>query len=59
MENGNRAFQKFVVKVLMRPKLSVVARLFEIVFVIGTELANKKSFFSVSDEENLIVRSCD
>lgn len=55
MENGNRAFQKFVVKVLMHPKLSIVARLFEIVFVIGTELANKKSFFSVSDEENLIV----
>ena len=55
MENGNRAFQKFVVKVLMCQKLNVVARLFGIVIVVGTELPNKESFFSVCDEENLIV----
>ena len=40
----------------MRPKLNVVARLFGIVIVlVGTELPNRESFFSVSDEENLIV----
>ena len=39
----------------MHPKLSVVARLFGIVFVVGIELPNKESFFNVSEEENLIL----
>lgn len=41
----------------MHPKLSVVARLFGIVFVVGIELPNKESFFNVSEEENLILWS--